>query len=249
MNLANQRYQKLISDLRKQDFDPKLPQYIDDLYPHYEIKNTLAFPNQYFYIIRATDGKFIYVSPSVEKITGYRASEFTSKLCLENVHPDEQEILYRAIGAAYKLGQSLDHEEKKHLSFQLNYRLKRKNGQYFHQLRHSTYIRTDRQGHLVYSLSLCTDISGLQFDNQVNIKIFTDDKIFFSLSNNHIQERLQRLSGREKEIVKLLCKNYTSKIIADSLFISRHTVDTHRRNILKKLEITDTRQIYFFQYS
>lgn len=45
------------------------------------------------------------------------------------------------------------------------------------------------------------------------------------------------LSVREKEILKEIALGYTSKEIADRLFISLHTVVTHRKNINKKLNI------------
>ncbi len=45
------------------------------------------------------------------------------------------------------------------------------------------------------------------------------------------------LSQREKEIVTLVVKGMTNKEIADKLFLSVHTVNTHRRNIARKLEI------------
>ena len=45
------------------------------------------------------------------------------------------------------------------------------------------------------------------------------------------------LSSREKEIVTCLVKGMTNKEIADALFLSTHTVITHRRNIARKLQI------------
>lgn len=45
------------------------------------------------------------------------------------------------------------------------------------------------------------------------------------------------LSGREKEIVMCVVKGMTNKEIADALFLSTHTVITHRRNIARKLQI------------
>lgn len=47
----------------------------------------------------------------------------------------------------------------------------------------------------------------------------------------------EMLSQREKEIIALVVKGMTNKEIADNLFISVHTVITHRRNIARKLEI------------
>ncbi len=51
------------------------------------------------------------------------------------------------------------------------------------------------------------------------------------------------LSDREKEVAKLLCKGLTSQEIAEILFISKHTVDTHRRRILEKLGIKSTAEL------
>ncbi|MCO6146593.1 response regulator transcription factor [Flavobacterium sp. NRK1] len=45
------------------------------------------------------------------------------------------------------------------------------------------------------------------------------------------------LSKREMEIVKLIGEGKTSQEIADILFIGKTTVDTHRKNILKKLSL------------
>ncbi len=45
------------------------------------------------------------------------------------------------------------------------------------------------------------------------------------------------LSTREKEILRLIGEGKTSQEIADILFIGKSTVDTHRKNILKKMNI------------
>ncbi len=48
---------------------------------------------------------------------------------------------------------------------------------------------------------------------------------------------LNELSEREKEIIKCLADGLNSKEIAEKLNISRHTVKTHRRNIMHKLNV------------
>lgn len=47
----------------------------------------------------------------------------------------------------------------------------------------------------------------------------------------------EQLSTREKEIIVCVVKGMTNKQIAEKLFISTHTVITHRRNIAAKLQI------------
>ena len=48
------------------------------------------------------------------------------------------------------------------------------------------------------------------------------------------QEEGKLLTDREKEIVKLIAKEYSNKQIAEELFISERTVETHRKNIFRK---------------
>lgn len=54
------------------------------------------------------------------------------------------------------------------------------------------------------------------------------------------------LSTREKEIVKLIANELTTAEIADQLFISVYTVDTHRKNILAKLGVKNAAGIMKF---
>lgn len=52
------------------------------------------------------------------------------------------------------------------------------------------------------------------------------------------------LTPREIEIVELLMQNKTSKEIGEILFISKNTVDTHRRSILEKIGIKNTSELF-----
>lgn len=52
-----------------------------------------------------------------------------------------------------------------------------------------------------------------------------------------------RLTDREQEIFELLRKGLTSRDIAEALNISKNTVDTHRRRILKRLELSSTTEL------
>jgi len=51
------------------------------------------------------------------------------------------------------------------------------------------------------------------------------------------------LSDREKEILRLIVQCKTSKQIAGELFISKNTVDTHRRNLLEKTGLKNTQEL------
>jgi len=48
------------------------------------------------------------------------------------------------------------------------------------------------------------------------------------------------LTDREKDILKLITKEFTNAEIAEQLFISVRTVDAHRRNLLQKIGARNT---------
>jgi DNA-binding NarL/FixJ family response regulator len=48
------------------------------------------------------------------------------------------------------------------------------------------------------------------------------------------------LTPRELEMLKLIAEEYSNQEIADKLFISIRTVDTHKRNLLEKLKVKNT---------
>jgi DNA-binding NarL/FixJ family response regulator len=45
------------------------------------------------------------------------------------------------------------------------------------------------------------------------------------------------LTSREKDVLKLISNELSTKEIANDLFISTHTVETHRKNLIKKLKV------------
>jgi DNA-binding NarL/FixJ family response regulator len=67
-----------------------------------------------------------------------------------------------------------------------------------------------------------------------------DDEDFFydAIDNNPFKESpglVAQLTSRELEIARLVCQELSSEQIAGRLYLSLHTVNTHRKNILKKI--------------
>ncbi|WP_294822214.1 response regulator transcription factor [uncultured Flavobacterium sp.] len=89
-------------------------------------------------------------------------------------------------------------------------------------------------GYILKNSSLKTVLSA--------IRAVVKGETFFdsSLKKDHYTKKDSKeapLSKREHEIVKLIGEGKTSQEIADQLFIGKTTVDTHRKNILKKLSL------------
>ena len=64
---------------------------------------------------------------------------------------------------------------------------------------------------------------------------YFDDSIF--IKDNFMKDEIV-LSAREKEILRLVAEGKSSQEIADLLHIGKNTVATHRKNIIKKCNIT-----------
>ncbi len=60
------------------------------------------------------------------------------------------------------------------------------------------------------------------------------------INNESRSDGRNELTPREREIVVCIAKGMTNKEIADTLFLSTHTVISHRRNITSKLEINSS---------
>jgi two-component system, NarL family, nitrate/nitrite response regulator NarL len=73
------------------------------------------------------------------------------------------------------------------------------------------------------------------------------NKILITNLQNPDEGRL--LTDREREILKLIAKEYSNKQIAEELFISERTVETHRKNIFKKTATNSLVGLIKFAYS
>lgn len=72
-------------------------------------------------------------------------------------------------------------------------------------------------------------------------------KTYFDQLNEFIDApetfKAYKLSEREIEIIEFISEGFTSKEIAERLFISEHTVKTHRKNIFRKTKVTNADQL------
>ena len=58
-----------------------------------------------------------------------------------------------------------------------------------------------------------------------------------------VDEDLDRLSQREREVLRLIARGYAYKEVAKELFISIKTVETHVSSVLRKLQLSNRHQL------
>ncbi|MFM9985567.1 MAG: response regulator [Flavobacteriales bacterium] len=68
----------------------------------------------------------------------------------------------------------------------------------------------------------------------------------FNAKEIKLQEELQKLSIREKEILDLMAKGFKNKEIAELLFIGNETVKSHVKKIYEKLQLNSRKEILNF---
>lgn len=72
---------------------------------------------------------------------------------------------------------------------------------------------------------------------------FVLDAFSGSIDVASIDEDLDRLSPREREVLKLIARGYSYKEVAKELFISVKTVETHVSSVLRKLQLSNRHQL------
>jgi two-component system, NarL family, response regulator NreC len=87
---------------------------------------------------------------------------------------------------------------------------------------------------LIRALTLVSQ--GKSFFSPAVAKVMLDDYVRH-LAERGIVDRYDSLSEREREIFQLVAEGRSNKDIADLLFVSANTIETHRAHIMEKLDV------------
>jgi DNA-binding NarL/FixJ family response regulator len=87
--------------------------------------------------------------------------------------------------------------------------------------------------------------SGKAFFSPAVSKLLVEDYLR-QMAERHVEDSYELLTTREREILQLLAEGQTSKDVASRLSLSPHTVETHRGNILEKLNLHSTAELILY---
>ena len=87
--------------------------------------------------------------------------------------------------------------------------------------------------------------NGKSFFSPAVARIMLDDYVRH-LADKGIVDRYESLSDREREVFQLIAEGHSNKAVADRLFLSPTTVETHRAHILQKLDVHNTAELVLY---
>jgi DNA-binding CsgD family transcriptional regulator len=175
---------------------------------------------------------------------GYLKEEFNSDLIHSYIHPDDEDLVLRLIRAAVLYVS--DRPAFEDGVFSLTYRVRKKDGSYLKVLRQSSVYETDQNGIMISNLSVLSDIGFIHSGQNVDWTFISKDYDEAEFRKYVGQQYNSYFTPRELEIIQWINEGMSSKDIANKHSISSHTVDTHRRKILKKAGCKNTIELLNF---
>ncbi len=228
-------------------------QYLDFEY-HFEkeileyLKETKLWDNQFLYIHHIKSGRFYH--KGFDNALGYGIDKLTADFFVRNIHPADLSMYFDVSKAllSFVLHNSA-HVVPFKSSFNINYRVQKEDGTYISVLRQSTPFIKNKNNKVEAYISLCTDISDIADDHKVKWHIFgpkSEQFPYFLKQQTKVHEDEKLFSERELDILRLLGTGLSSTEIAEKLFISNNTVNTHRKNLMRKAHVNKTVDLLFY---
>ena len=181
----------------------------------------------------------IVFEQGLEALTGYTLEEFNTEDLVHYIHPEERELVNKLTQEVVKYVIDVDLRNGP-AHFFLSFRFQKKDGTFIKILRQSSSFELDEKGRMVSNFSLLTDISFLDTSDRVEWDFKANELNLEDFKNIIYKVYQNYFTSREKEIIDLIDKGQTNLMISENLFISKHTVATHRKNILKKAGLSNT---------
>ena len=220
------------------------------IFPYFKIIADLL-PTE-MYILDYTTDKYLYVGKNAKKILGFSQEEHLEGgryLSLSRIHPDDLKVYSSELFKKFiQLSKSIPKENVLDCRFSICLRMKHKDGRYLKILQQFVILETTEEGIPVISMGIMSNVTSH----------ISSDKVVFSISkvkngfcetvfsSENETRKIKTLSSREHEVLQAIVQGNSSKTIAEKLFLSLHTVNSHRRNLLKKTHSKNTNELIQF---
>jgi DNA-binding NarL/FixJ family response regulator len=106
-------------------------------------------------------------------------------------------------------------------------------------------LQAGARGYLSVNLSSQEFVQALRMLAKGDIVVSHEmaNEVKVELADEHALKSKDDISGREREVLQLVCEGATNREIAERLIVSEHTVKVHLRNILNKLNLRNRQQV------
>ncbi|MGA9650782.1 MULTISPECIES: helix-turn-helix transcriptional regulator [Pedobacter] len=183
--------------------------------------------------------QYISMSTSIKKILGYDKDVFLLRginFALSIVHPTDLLLLRNIHIEIFNYYYNTPNEQRGKLRFSYNLRIKAADNSYVTILRQSNFLSFTDDGKPALEYINCTDITQYRFTSSINLAIhkLSPSGIYVLCHETEFSDSHHTLSKREMEVLELARKGYTSKEIAEKLYLCIETVKSHRKHIIAK---------------
>ncbi|MHC1778008.1 MAG: response regulator transcription factor [Lentimicrobium sp.] len=199
-----------------------------------ELEQMMAENNQFFFICDLIEIKILYTSKRSTQMIGIEPANVTPYHFFEATHPDD--IQRHSLGRSklFKMANDLFISKKGNALLSSNVLIRNPLGKYNSLLFQCYLFYTEIPVKTVYLIQVHTDISWFKKIKHGYHYYIGTDLSLFRYPDEILLKQGNIFSDREFSIIRLIAAGLGSEEIAQKLFLSTHTVNTHRRNILKK---------------
>ncbi|WP_418513804.1 response regulator transcription factor [Corallibacter sp.] len=244
--IAN-KIRSLYKDIFKSYDNPSLEKHIEKII---ELDTYLPHSSTFFCITNTQDLTFEYISKNMYPCVGLdidKLKQDAMRYFWSRMHPEDVEQWLAALNALMEFTlREIPETVRKKMSYTWNYRFKNGNDEYVNIIQNTTPLEFDSAMKPIIGLAHYTVLDPkIKLQVTATAKFLNDNNEYETLYFNNFSQKLlaNTVSNRERDIIRLLVLSYSSKEIGDKLSISPNTVDTHRRNILKKLNLNSTGEL------
>lgn len=215
-----------------------------------QVANLFSVGSFYYYIFNFESLKMEYVDKRTKAILGVDPADFSLDSILSQMHPEDIRHMHEKEFAAVDfLFNRIPKEQITSYKVVYLMRLKHCDGTYRTILHQSKTLTLSGNGKVQQVLGIHTDVSYLNLPIDHKISFISDEfPSYYSLETGtnfklETSNNTELFTPREKEIILLISQGKTFNDMATILNVSPHTVNTHKKNILKKSGCNNTAEL------